>query len=175
MFSSITQTDLPDTALLRRFAEQGEYTDCFATPIPIEASLPVFVEAFYTTWLFKTERAVLKWLLSLPSTDDEARQVAKGTRDTFAAWNVEDRSENQLLLIDVHKRTGSWFMVETREAGARLLFGSVVFRTEQTRAGRNMRWTYRSLLGLHRLYSRALLSAARSRVLRRLRGRTDSC
>lgn len=174
MFSSITRTDLPDAALLRRFAGQGEYTDCFAAPIPIEPSLPVFVEAFYTTWLFKTERVILKWLLSLPSTDDEARQVARGTRDSFAAWNVEERSENQLLLIDVHKRTGSWFMVETREAGGRLLFGSVVFRTAETPAGRNIRWTYRSLLGLHRLYSRALLSAARSRLLRRLGGPTDS-
>lgn len=174
MFSSITHTDLPDAALLRRFAAQGEYTDCFATPISIQSSLPVFVEAFYTTWLFRTERAILKWLLSLPSTDDEARQVADGTRDTFAAWNVEDRSKNQLLLIDVHKRTGSWFMVETLATGGRLLFGSVVFRTEESPAGRNMRWTYRSLLGFHRLYSRALLSAARSRLLRRSKGRTGS-
>ena len=166
MSGSITQTDLPDAALLRRFAEQGEYTDCFAAPIYVESSLPVFVEAFYTTWLFKTERVILKWLLSLPSTDDEARQVALGARDSFAAWNVEDRRENQLLLIDVHKRTGSWFMVETGESGARLLFGSVVFKTEDTPAGRDIRWTYRSLLGFHRLYSRALLSAARSRLLR---------
>ncbi|MBT8102520.1 MAG: hypothetical protein KJO95_06085 [Gammaproteobacteria bacterium] len=167
MFSSIKQTALPEAALLQRFVVQGEYTDCFAASVTIDPSLPELVEAFYTTWLFKAERIILRWLLSLPSTDEEARQVARGTRDKFAAWNVEDRSDDQLLLIDVHERTGSWFMVEPRQPGGRLLFGSVVFKTEETPEGRNMRWTYRSLLRFHRLYSRALLSAARSRLLRK--------
>lgn len=166
MFQSIAETALPPKAFLRRFAEQGEYTDCFTTTVAIESSLPAFVEAFYTTGLFKTERVILKWLASLPSTDEEARAVAVGARDTFAAWNVRDRSEDQLLLIDVHERTGSWFMAETPGSGSRLYFGSVVFRTEQTADGRKLRWAYRSLLGFHRLYSRALLAAARSRLLR---------
>lgn len=169
MFDSITRTELPEEAFLRRFADQGEYTDCFATSIAIQSSLPAFVEAFYTTKLFKAERLILKCLLSLPSTDEEARQVARGDRDAFAAWNVEESNEKQLLLIDVHERTGSWFMVEQRQSGSRLFFGSVVFRIKETPSGRDMQWTYRSLLGFHRLYSRALLSAARSRLLRRSR------
>lgn len=166
MVSAISDETLPRTALLQRYAKQGEYTDCFATDIPVRSSLPMFVEAFYTTWLFKIERAILAWLLSLSSTDDEARQIARGERDRFAAWNVEDRSDDQLLLIDLRQRTGSWFMVASRDSGSRLMFGSVVFRTEGTPTQRKMRWTFRSLLGFHRIYSRALLSAARSRLLR---------
>lgn len=166
MFSAIAQTTLPETAFLRRYADEGHYTDCFVTTIDIESSLPDFVEAFYTTALFKTERVILKWLISRPSTDEEARQVAGGARDSFAAWNVEERGNDQLLLIDVHERTGSWFMHAPRASGSTLFFGSVVFRTEETPDGRDMRWTYKSMLGFHRLYSRALLSAARSRILR---------
>ncbi|MBT8099879.1 MAG: hypothetical protein KJO82_09020 [Gammaproteobacteria bacterium] len=151
-------------AFLHRYADH--YTDCFSTNLPVESSLPKFVEAFYTTPLFKAERLILKWLFSLSSTDEQARQVARGERDAFAAWNVEDRSDDQLLLIDVRERTGSWFMCVPQHESTVLYFGSVVFRTEETAAGRKMRWTYKSMLGLHRLYSRALLSAARSRLLR---------
>ena len=129
-------------------------------------SLQDYVVAFYTTTLFKTERVILRWLASLPSTDAEARELVRGTRDTFAAWNVEDRSANQLLLIDVRQQTGSWFMCEAQTQGTRLYFGSVVFRRKETPLGRELHWSYRSLLSVHRLYSRALLAAARSRVLR---------
>ena len=166
MFSSIAESPLPETAMLRRYANDGEYTDCFATQIGVASSLPDFVVAFYTTRLFKAERLVLRWLASLPSTDDEAKQLAGGTRNRFAAWTAEDRSDNQLLLIDIRKQTGSWFMVEPQGAGSLLYFGSVVFKRKATPAGRELDWSYRSLLGVHRFYSRALLSAARSQLLR---------
>ena len=164
MFKSIVETSLPETALLQRYADSGEYTDCFATDIPVPSSLPEYVTAFYTTALFKAERRILDWLASLPSTDDEARQLARGARDAFAAWTVEDRSDDQLLLIDVRQQTGSWFMHEALDSGSRLYFGSVVFKRKATPTGRELRWTYRSLLAMHRLYSRALLAAARSRL-----------
>jgi len=164
MFSSVFETPLPETGLLQRYAESGEYTDCFATDIPFQSSLPEYVTAFYTTALFKAERRILDWLASLPSTDDEARQLARGKRDAFAAWTVEDRRDDQLLLIDVRQQTGSWFMYEAQGSGSRLYFGSVVFKRKATPIGRELRWTYRLLLGMHRFYSRALLSAARTRI-----------
>ena len=165
MFKSVVVTPLPKIAMLRRYADRGEYTDCFATQIPAASSLPEYVAAFYTTPLFKTERLVLRWLASLPSTDDDAVQLARGTRDAFAAWTVEDRSDDQLLLIDIRRQTGSWFMHEPQGAGSRLYFGSVVFRRKVTPTDRELHWTYRSLLGVHRIYSCALLSAARRRLL----------
>ena len=166
MFKSVVETPLPATALLQRYVDSGEYTDCFATHVPVRSSLPEYVMAFYTTRLFKAERLILKTLASLPSTDDEASQLARGTRDAFAAWTVEDRSDDQLLLIDVRQQTGSWFMHEAEDSGSRLYFGSVVFKRKATPTGRELRWTYRAMLGMHRFYSRALLSAARSRVSR---------
>jgi hypothetical protein len=170
MFNSVVEMPLPETALLQRYAASGEYTDCFATHIPVPSSLPEYVTAFYTTALFKAERRILDWLASLPSTDDEASQLARGTRNVFAAWTVEDRNDDQLLLIDVRQQTGSWFMHEAQGSRSRLYFGSVVFRREATPTGRELRWTYRSLLGMHRFYSRALLSAARSRVSKMANG-----
>ncbi|MDX1517521.1 MAG: hypothetical protein R3288_11815 [Woeseiaceae bacterium] len=167
MFDAIDTSPLPASAFLRRHAEDGDYTDCYATRLPIESSLPDYVEAFYTTALFKAERFLLKWLASLPSTDEDARQLARGRRREFAAWLVEDRGEDQLLLYDIRKRTGSWFMCRPHGSGSVLYFGSVVFRTEETKRGRSMKSTYRLMLGFHRLYSRALLSATRSRLLRR--------
>lgn len=165
MFESVAQTPLPESALLGRYAGSGEYTDCFSTDIPIAVPLSDYVTAFYTTALFRAERLVLR-MASLPSTDDEARELANGHRDAFAAWTVEDRSSDQLLLIDVRGQTGSWFMTGTAASGSRLCFGSVVFKRKRTPAGRELHGSYRALLGAHRFYSRALLSAARSRLLR---------
>ena len=165
MFSAIEEIPLPKAALLRRYFDDGEYTDCFVTTVPAESSLSEYVTAFYTTRLFKAERLVLRFFASISSSDDDAVQLSQGARDTFAAWNVEDRSDDQLLLIDVRGQTGSWFMCEPRDSGSRLYFGSVVFRQKETPAGKELRWSYRLLLGAHRLYSRALLSSARTRIL----------
>ena len=46
------------------------------TEIPGRISFPEFVFAFYTTLLFKLERLILKWTVSKPSTDAQARQLA---------------------------------------------------------------------------------------------------
>jgi hypothetical protein len=125
-----------------------------------------YVEAFYTTWLFKLERWILDRLLKLPSTDAEARQLALGARQHFAAWTVEDRAPGQLLLCDFRGVTRSWLMVSgVDEAATRLYFGSVVVPETDARTGqRRLGSSYRLLLGFHRMYSRALLRAACSRL-----------
>ena len=74
--------------------------------------LGAYVEAFYTTIVFKAERLILKWLVSRPSTDREARQIARAEAETFAAWELLDRTDNQLLMRDFRGQTCSWFMVE---------------------------------------------------------------
>ena len=165
MFSAIEETPLPKAALLRRYFDDGEYTDCFATTVPAASSLSGYVTAFYTTRLFKAERVVLRLFASISSSDDDAVKLSQGARESFAAWNVEDRRNDQLLLIDIRGQTGSWFMCEPQDSGSRLYFGSVVFRQKETSTGKELRWSYRLLLGAHRLYSRALLSAARTKIL----------
>ena len=148
----ISDDILPADALLQKYAKAGVYTDCFSTDVPADVSLGEFVEAFYTTWLFKLERFILRVAASKPSTDDQVRALTAGTLDTFAAWNVEDREEHQLLMRDFQGNTRSWFMV----APGKLYFGSAVVPIERP--------AFKWLIGVHRLYSRALLSVARSRL-----------
>jgi hypothetical protein len=157
----IERGSLPDDALLQKYVHSGAYTDCYTTTLATPVTHADFVTAFYTTWLFKLERFILRVAVSRPSTDDEARRLADGEMEAFAAWYVEDRTENQLLMCDYRDRTRSWFMI----SGTRLYFGSAVVPVRDRASGKSsMGWTYRLLLGFHRLYSRALLYSAKSRL-----------
>ena len=123
-----------------------------------------YVAAFYTTWLFKLERWILQ-LVSKPSSDVEATRLARGEIERFAAWSVEGRAEDQMLLCDYTGRTRSWLSVrDASEGGAprtRLYFGSaVVPRAGEARLG----FPFDLLLDFHKAYSVALLRAARARL-----------
>ena len=159
---------LPEHALLARYAADGGYADCYTTDLPGSCSHAEFVAAFYTTWLFKLERFILKWLVARPSTDDEAGQLARRERASFAAWTVEASAPNQLLLCDFQGKTRSWLMIEPRHDGGatRLYFGTgIVPRTDRITGRRELTFFFRALLGFHKRYSRALLAAARSRLV----------
>jgi len=171
MSSAVSIAALPENALLRKYADRGDYTDCFVADANAVVALETYVAAFYTTAVFRTERFLLKWLASLPSTDREAGEIARGERDSFAAWNLVERGGDQLLMMDVRGQTCSWFMVVPAAAGSSLYFGSAVMRSKNARADREMKWSFRALLGFHKLYSRVLLGAARSRI-QRLHART---
>jgi hypothetical protein len=169
--SSIKACALPDHALLDRYAKAGAYTDCYATEIPASVSQAEYVEAFYTTAVFKLERLLLAWFVSRPSTDAQATQLAAGQLDSFAAWDVEARSVDQLLMSDFKGSTRSWLMVAPVRGGAaaitHLYFGSAVVPIVDKASGKaRMSFTFRALLGFHKLYSRVLLRAARSRLTR---------
>jgi len=153
---------LPDAALLQAYARDGHYADCWTTEVAASVSHARFVEAFYTTWPFKLERWILKWAVSRPSTDDEARQLAAGTLERFSAWSVEGRVADQLLMRDEFtRRTRSWLMVEPLpQGGTRLYFGSAVVRKKDGKLGSN----FNLLLGFHKLYSQLLLGAAARRT-----------
>jgi hypothetical protein len=121
------------------------------------------VAAFYTTRLFRLERWILRLAVSRPSTDEEARQLARGERDAFAAWSVEARAPDQLLMCDFTGRTRSWLMVSAIDGspGARLYFGSVVVPVRNTKTGETgLGPVHGPLLGFHKVYSRLLLGAA---------------
>ncbi|XLZ70452.1 hypothetical protein ABT364_00370 [Massilia sp. SR12] len=152
-------SELPEHALLQRYHAQGDYTDCFAIDVPQSVSHAAFVEAFYTTAVFKLERALLSLLVSRPSRDAEARELAAGQREQFSAWSVEARAPGQLLMCDFAGSTRSWLMAVEQGQGTRLYFGSAVVRKRQGGA-------FRALQGFHKLYSRILLRAAASRALR---------
>jgi hypothetical protein len=170
--SPIRSRRLPSDALVNRHLASGAYADCYVTEVARAVSLAEFVEAFYTTGVFKLERLVLRLFASRPSTDAQARQLARGELSSFAAWSVEARAANQLLLCDFTGRTRSWFMVAMPEnpdrVGTRLYFGSAVIPVKSPKTGRtSLGPVFGALLGFHKLYSRVLLRAAWLRLSHR--------
>lgn len=139
--------------------------------MPTMISQQAFVTAFYTTNLFKLERLILRWLVARPSSDAQAARLASGQIENFAAWVVEARSDNQLLLSDYQHRTRSWLMAEPSQAGegagTLLYFGSAVMPVIDPANGkRSLGPVFRALLGFHKLYSVALLRAGVARLKR---------
>ena len=176
MTQPVHPIDLPAASLLKGCRESGAFADCYTCEVAGAVSHADFVAAFYTTRLFKLERFVLRWLARCPATDADAKLLGEGKADRFSAWHVEAREANQLLLADFTGRTKSWLMVGPAAGGngaprTQLYFGSAVLprprrsTTEKARMG----VVFHALNGFHRLYSRLLLSAARSRLLRRNR------
>jgi hypothetical protein len=168
---SIRRCELPAQALHQRYKAEGDYVDCYTTVIRGAISHAQFVDAFYTTWLFKLERLILFLLLAKPSTDEQVHQLANGELNAFAAWIVESRVENQLLMYDFQSKTRSWLMVALEDwegdVVTRLYFGSVVVTGINTETGqRELSPAFKILLPIHKLYARALLSAARQRIKR---------
>jgi hypothetical protein len=173
--SAVEPCELPPGALLGRYRDGGAFADCYSTVVTASVSHSAFVEAFYTTPLFRLERALLGWFASRPSTDGQAKALAAGAISHFAAWVVEDRSAQQLLVSDFSGRTRSWLMVDS-VAGSdiaghtRLYFGSAVVPRKSKPVGkRSMGFVFHALLGFHKLYSRLLLRSARVRILANLR------
>ena len=163
--------EMPPGALLNHYRQIGAYTDCYFVDMPRFVSHAEFVEAFYTTGLFKVERFILASLVSKPSTDEQARQLAAEQTESFAAWVVEGRATNQLLLCDFMGSTRSWLMSVVGGGNGphttRLYFGSAFVPKVDTESGR-VRYglAFHALKGFHRLYSQALLRSAQSRLLR---------
>jgi hypothetical protein len=171
LMSSIQACALPEQALLAKYAQRGAYTDCYITEVSRPVSHAEYVEAFYTGAVFKLERLLLAWFVSKPSTDAQAKALASGALDTFAAWRVEGRRTDQLLMCDLSGRTRSWLMVASVRTGdstcTRLYFGSAVVPILDRASGQaRMAFLFKALLGFHKLYSRILLHAARSRLAR---------
>ena len=179
---TVSPCPIPDTAFLRQYTQGTGFTDCYCTGIDATVSLETYLRAFYATPLFRTERLILKHLVARPSTDRDLEALASGAADTFAAWRVEARAPDQILLADFSGRTRSWLMVaacgqDDAPARTRLYFGSAVV-PRPGRAGHppRMGFAFSALLGFHRMYSRLLLGAARARILdqrKRLASKVD--
>lgn len=166
---SIEPCKLPPEALLNSYSNSGAYTDCYRTEFPGTVTQVQYVCAFYTTFLFRLERMILSWLVSKPSSDDEARQLAEGSTNLFAAWQVESRCEDQLLLSDFRGRTRSWLMAvpvgHGGDKGTYLYFGSAITTVQNPKTGRMILGTgFHALLGFHKIYSRLLLYSTRLRL-----------
>ena len=170
----VQQSPVPATSLLKTYRDGSnpaaweQFSDCFTTTVDRPVALDEFVYAFYTSPVFKLERAILR-LVKLPSTDTEALAVAQGTGHTFAAWRVGQRTGTQLLMCDVMGRTRSWFAVTPSgtpgQSGTLLQFGSGIVATIDAGTGqRRQSLGFRLLGGFHIVYSQVLLGAAKARL-----------
>jgi hypothetical protein len=168
----ISACELPQTSFLLALRDEGAYTDCYCVDIARKITHVEFVETFYTTWLFKLERSLIRVFASKHSTDREANELARSEREDFAVWRVERRGREQILLADQSGRTRSWLMVVPNmdANGAevtRLYFGSALIPGTDRKTGKKRFGAlFTSLLGFHHVYSRALLRAAVSRLSR---------
>jgi hypothetical protein len=162
-----TRTPPPDSLLARLAEARGAFADAYTLRLPRPVPLAEFVEAFYTTRLFKVERALIA-LFGRPSSDAMARAVARGDGTRLAVWTVEARHADELLMHEDSGATRSWFRAEAGEGGVTTLwFGSAVVPRRRGPGGEaRFSWVFHALLGFHRWYSRALLVAAARRLQR---------
>lgn len=169
MTTRATQVPHPINALLHKYTSlRGAYTDCYLTELPRQVSFSEYIFAFYTAPLFKLERLILKLLVMKPSSDAQARELADGKRDSFAAWTVEAREEDQILMCDFAGSTRSWLMAVPVENGTHLYFGSAVVPHRISKDGKpSLGFFFQALLGFHKIYSVLLLYSARSRLMRK--------
>ena len=100
-------------------------------------------------------------VLCIPTIDEHAKQLSLGNADSFSAWTVETRLDNEILLREPRSRKASWFMVrhdvEFSGNGIELLFGSVVFPKNDQKA---LGVLFHSISSFHTYYSFALLRSA---------------
>lgn len=170
--SAVLACEVPPSSLLGKYKSEIGFADCYVTEVPGTVTQEAFIEAFYTSPLFKFERTILSCVAALPATDADARLLASGRSKTFSAWRVEGQSASEILLSDFTGRTRSWLMAmpltaSTAEPGTLLYFGSaVVPRSSSGKSKPVMGWSFHALLGFHRFYSRLLLAAASRRARR---------
>ena len=162
-----THSALPQSSPLVPYRERRAYTDAYSLDMPFAVSLADYLAAFYTTPLFKLERLVLT-CIGKPSSDAGAHALAYDESRRFAAWTVEARTDNQIVMCDFMSKTRSWLMCEPIEGGTRLWFGSAIVPKRITAGGRvDLGLFFHLLLPFHRVYSVALLASAAGRVQRR--------
>lgn len=166
-YTKVEQSGLPSDSLLIRYQESGDFTDCYLIKVSEKVDFQKYVYSFYTSWLFKLERFVLKWIVNKPSTDQEVLLLAKGNSENFAAWSVEDRAENQLLLCDYQGQTRSWLrVVNLNEGNTLVYFGSAVI-SKKDLDGKAIEFSrvFKFIGWFHHLYSKALITCAVKKLL----------
>lgn len=162
----ITDTAPPPDSLLARLAQdRAAFADAYALRLPGDITLARFVETFYTTRLFKAERALIA-LFGRPSSDAMAAAVARGEGARIAVWTVQARTSDELLMHEDSGATRSWFKAQAgRDGHTTLWFGSAVVPRRRGPGGEpRFGPVFHALLGFHRRYSRALLRAAAGRL-----------
>lgn len=165
---SIEKSAVPANSLLASYTGNG-YTDSYRTELTGHISMEDYVYKFYTSSLFKLERFILTWSVRKPSTDTQAKEISEGNTNKFAAWTLEDRRENELLMRDMADHTRSWFMVNhlgTKESPkTQLYFGTGISPSPRRKNEKpSIGFFFNVLLPFHKVYSVLLLYFAKRQL-----------
>ncbi len=160
---TIEACNVPADSLLYPYAAE-HYADCYTTTVPRDTDLARYIEAFYNSYGFRPERVLLGFL-GRRADNSSTAALATGQTRQFSAWQVEQRLEAELLLADMSGATRSWLRVESVSPGlTRLYFGSAV--VSRSGADGQRPPLFQLLTPFHKFYSRVLLAAAVSHLLR---------
>ena len=157
---TIKTAHAPTGSLLQAYQQPEHYTDAFSLRYAGNVRFADYVTAFYCSRAFRPERWLLGVRASMRAGNAHARALGEGHRDEFAAWLVEARRDNEILLVDRSGRTRSWLMAspKTSPQGERmtvLWFGSAVCDVGEA----TPLW-FDMTIGFHVKYSRRLLASA---------------
>jgi hypothetical protein len=150
--------------MLDQCRSANAYVDCYQIELKASTRLRDYIEAFYSSPVFKLERGILALVARKSASDQDANALATNDTRQFSIWRFEDRNLSEILLST--GRTRSWLMVVPSEEpggpGRILLFGSAAFPDPNHNSGMGL--PFHALLGFHKLYSKALLASAASRL-----------
>ena len=174
---SVQTGEIPESGYLKPYRERSSwYTDCFFVDVQGQVCLSQFISAFFTTFLFRSERWVLGVFTSSPSSDQNVMDLASGVSDRLSLWRVEARDDQQLILSFGELGVRTWLMVEPHPEIAnvsRLYFGTgldfssrVAPEMDSQSRERKVSVLFYPFLGFHRFYARLLLWSAKVKVSR---------
>lgn len=159
----VEERDSPKDSLLHQYTEKpGCHADAFMAEINFTPSLKDYITAMFGSPVFRIERVLLAVAAATPTFKKDLTAFALAEKDSFALWKTMERSDQELLMEVEKGRVRTWLMVEPTEGEtSKLWFGSaIVPKTTPSREVGDIGFTFKALMGFHKLYSRILLLAA---------------
>lgn len=162
---TVKRIGVPEGSFLKAYeGREGCETDCFQADVPGHPDIDRFVHIFFDTWVFRIERRLLALLGEDYATSEDVAALAGRSSDTLAAWTVQDRSADEIILAFKRPRGRTWLQATQLDGSlgsTRLRFGSALLpNIDSEGQTASISWGLKIGLPLHRLYARLLLAAA---------------
>ena len=129
----IKEVPLPTSSILQQYFQQAKqsnpdashFADAFQAELPSNAveyfrknkdkslGVDTCVRNFYSSWIFKAEKTIMKIILKQPEPDLSSFEVGK----SIYVWKVEERNEEEVLLIweQGPVKGSTWFCLSLNE------------------------------------------------------------
>jgi len=155
----ITSQPVPQGTLLCRHADlPGVQSDAHVATVPGQVALAEFVAAFLTSRAYAPEALILRLMLRRPTGAEAVTALARSQTHRYAAWQVETRTETELLMAVGTGPIRSWWSVRWLATGeTQLWFGSAILPVA---TGARVPLLFRILNRFHLTYARILLWGA---------------